>query len=151
MLLSLYRKLTRHLFFRFAMVGGVGFCVDGGILQFGLSVLDWGPIVARVPSFFAAVLTTWYLNRSYTFEIPHKSFIETFPGYLSANFVGLLLNFGIYSAAVIWLPDTLGKYPLVALAVGGIIAMFFNYAISRHFIFVDKKVPQDDGAEKTAE
>ena len=127
--------IVNNMMFRFAMVGIVGFCTDAGLLHIGINIFGFGPIIARIPSFTIAVLVTWYLNRKYTFGIPDKSFTESFPPYLSSNFVGMLLNFGIYSFAILWMPDSLGRYPLLALAVGAAVSMVFNYVISRYFIF----------------
>ncbi len=54
-------------FLRFVVVGGVGFIVDGGLL---LILLAYGvdTYLARVFSFPMAVISTWWLNRIWTFS-----------------------------------------------------------------------------------
>lgn len=120
---------------RYGIVGVVGFCTDGGLLQAGIHLLDLGVIVARIPSFTVAVLVTWYLNRGFTFQAQHKSFKESFPAYITANAVGLAINFGTYSAGVLLSPF-MAEYPLIPLAIGAGIGMVFNFIAAR-WIFKD--------------
>ncbi|PJB73473.1 MAG: GtrA family protein [Alphaproteobacteria bacterium CG_4_9_14_3_um_filter_47_13] len=119
---------------RFGLVGVAGFCTDAGLLQviLGLSGLD--PLLARIPSFFVAVLVTWYLNRGFTFGMRHKSFRESFLPYLAGNAIGLALNFGIYCAGILGSPF-LAHYPVLAVALGAVIAMVFNFLAMRFWIF----------------
>jgi len=117
-------------FMRFCGVGSIGFITDGGLLQAGIMLFGWGPLIARIPSFLTAVLVTWYLNRNYTFRTPEKSFRESFPVYISTNAVGLAINFGTYSAGVLLSPF-MAQYPLIPLAIGAGLAMFFNYLAAR--------------------
>lgn len=120
-------------FLRYCLVGGVGFCTDAGILQAGIKLLGFGPIAARVPSFMVAVLVTWYLNRNFTFRKPEKSFRESFPAYISANIVGLAINFGVYTGGVMLSPF-MHQYPLIPLAIGAGLALISNF-IAAHWIF----------------
>lgn len=121
-------------FFRFCLVGAAGFCIDGGLLQAGIHLLGLGVIAARVPSFTAAVLATWWMNRTFTFRAAGKSFRNSFPPYVAANAVGLALNFGIYSAGVLF-SETLAAMPLAALGIGAVLGLAFNYAASRLWVF----------------
>jgi len=117
-------------FLRYCIVGVAGFCTDGGLLQLGIHLFGLGVIVARVPSFTVAVLVTWYLNRGFTFRMQSKSFQKSFPTYIAANAVGLAINFGTYSAGVLFSPF-LAQYPLIPLAVGAGIGMVFNFFAAR--------------------
>ena len=53
---------------RFGAVGAVGFIVDGGLLYGLVASGLLGSLTARVVSFPTAVLTTWMLNRRFTFH-----------------------------------------------------------------------------------
>lgn len=117
-------------FIRYCIVGAAGFCTDGGILQLGIHVMGWGPLAARVPSFLIAVLVTWYLNRSFTFRMPEKSFSASFPAYITANAIGLAINFGTYSAGVLLSP-TLAQWPLIPLGIGAVLGLAFNFFAAR--------------------
>ena len=121
-------------FLRFCVVGTAGFCTDAGILQLVLTVTVLGPIPARIPAFMVAVLVTWYFNRGFTFRMHHKRFLESFPPYIASSAIGLALNFGIYSAGVLFVP-VLAKWPVLAVAIGSVTALFFNFAAARLFIF----------------
>ena len=59
---------NQGIFGRFVIVGGVGFCVDGGILVLLHQYFGLGILVSRLFSFLVAGTTTWYLNRRLTFQ-----------------------------------------------------------------------------------
>jgi putative flippase GtrA len=122
-------------FMRYCLVGGIGFCTDGGLLQAGIHLLGWGVIAARVPSFLTAVLVTWYLNRRFTFRKTEVSFGKSFPAYIAANAVGLAINFGTYSAGVLLSPF-MAQWPLIPLAIGAVLGMIFNFFAAKR-IFRD--------------
>ena len=52
----------------FAVVGGVGFLVDGGILTLLSMVAHTNIYLARGASFSSATLATWLLNRTFVFQ-----------------------------------------------------------------------------------
>ena len=131
------RREEAGFFLRFCIVGTIGFVVDAGLLQAGIHLLGLGPVAARVPSFLAAVLVTWYFNRCFTFRAHDRTFWSSFPTYIAANSFGMALNFGIYSAGVLFVP-LLAAYPLLALAIGVGVSLFFNFAAARFLIFRKK-------------
>ena len=128
------KRLEKSHFFRFAMVGGMGFLTEALVIHFGTTYFGMGVIAVRVPSFILAVFVTWYLNRSYTFNMRHKSFRESFPPYIAANSVGLGLNFLSYTAIALVFPS-MQPYPLLILAIGSFVGMGFNFCASNFFIF----------------
>lgn len=121
---------ARKRFFRYCLVGAAGFGTDSILLQAGIHFLGLGVLTARVPSFLAAVLVTWYFNRGFTFRAEHKSFLESFPVYIAANAIGLAINFGTYSAGVLLSPF-LANWPLIPLAAGAGLGMIFNFFSAR--------------------
>jgi len=131
---NLKARLRESFFFRFLVVGTIGFMVDGGLLQAAIHFFHLSPLWARAPSFSVAVLVTWYLNRNFTFRTPEKKFSESFPAYLASNALGLSLNFSIYSLCVLW-----NLLPLPALAIASVAALFFNFAMARFVVFGKKK------------
>lgn len=128
------RMLEQSHVFRFAMVGGTGFLTEALVIWLGTTFLGMGVIAVRVPSFILAVLVTWYLNRSYTFDMAHKTFRESFPPYVAANSVGLGLNFLSYTAAALVFP-VMQQWPILLLAVGSLVGMGFNFCAAKFFIF----------------
>ena len=119
----------------FALVGAVGFAVDGGFLvlshkQLGL---DWP--AARLLSFTVAATVTWLLNRSLTFggrSGPIR--LSEWRRYLAVNGIGAVLNLGIFLALIELVP-AFRKHPVGALAVAAAIALAFNFFGSRSFAF----------------
>lgn len=119
---------------RFALVGAVGFAVDGGLLQLLVS-LGWGPIAARALSFPAAVLATWWLNRSITFrERESGGLLASLLRYVAVSVVGTGVNFGIYASLVL-ASATMAAHPLLPFAIASGAALVFNYLGSKHFAF----------------
>ncbi|WP_167772868.1 GtrA family protein [Ramlibacter humi] len=119
---------------RFGLVGGAGFLVDGGLLQL-LVWAGWGPITARLVSFPAAVLATWWLNREITFRgQDHGSLLGSLARYVAVSLVGTSINFGIYTSCVL-ASSAMATQPLVPFAIASIVAMAFNYLGSKHFAF----------------
>jgi len=119
---------------RFGLVGAVGFAVDGGLLQLLVS-LGWGPIAARALSFPAAVLATWWLNRSITFRGRESGgLLRSLLRYVAVSVVGTGVNFGIYASLVLS-SATMATYPLLPFAIASGVALVFNYLGSKHFAF----------------
>lgn len=128
------KRLEKTHFFRFGVVGGTGFLTEALIIWLGTTFWGIGVIAVRVPSFILAVLVTWYFNRSYTFNMKHKSFRESFPPYVAANAAGLGVNFISYTAAALIFP-VMQQWPILLLAAGSFVGMFFNFCASKFFIF----------------
>lgn len=119
---------------RFGLVGVVGFVVDGGLLQLLVS-LGWGPIAARTVSFPAAVLATWWLNRSITFRGRESGgWLRSLLRYVAVSVVGTGVNFGIYASLVL-ASAAMAAHPLLPFAIASAAALVFNYLGSKHFAF----------------
>ena len=123
-------------FLRFAVVGTVGFTVDACVLTVLVASAGMDRYGARIVSFGVAVTVTWLLNRQFTFAVPPG--VGTRPGeysrYFGVQFMGALINFGVYSLLVASF-ETAFRYPALALAVGSIVALFFNFLGAKHFVF----------------
>ncbi|HYD75898.1 GtrA family protein [Ramlibacter sp.] len=119
---------------RFSLVGGIGFVVDGGLLQALVSIAGWGPIAARAISFPAAVLATWWLHRGFTFPDPGIGLLRSLGRYLAVSLVGTGVNFGLYTGLVLASPAMAAR-PIVPFAIASIAALAFNYLGSKHFAF----------------
>lgn len=117
---------------RFALVGGVGFFVDAALVNvFAMAINPW---LARVGSFFFAVLVTWHLNSRFTFGHTGLGIAH----YLSGQSLGIMINYGVYAAVLLHLPRTPWGLS-IAVAAGSFIAMFLNYLFMKHWIFRHRK------------
>lgn len=119
---------------RFGAVGSIGFVVDGGLL-FSLVFGGIDAMLARALSFPVAVVTTWWLNRIWTFVGADKSRpYRQFNMYFAVQLLGALSNFVAY-AIVLRFIDPTPLIALFALAVGSMLGMVVNFIGSRVFIF----------------
>lgn len=119
----------------FAVIGGIGFVVDGGILTLLNSVYGVNLLPARLVSFSAAVTTTWFLNRQRTFsDSKDKKLVNEWGRYAAVNSIGSILNMGIF----FWLIaqyEALARIPLVPLGIAASVALVFNFLASKYIVF----------------
>lgn len=131
--------LTRYLprgFPAFVVVGGIGFVVDASVLASLVHGYGWGDYTARVVSFGIAVTVTWYLNRRYAFSASQtEDRKKEYTRYLAVQGTGMAINFLVYSLCI-ETSELMDTWPVIALAVGSAVALVFNYAGSRLFVFV---------------
>ena len=82
---------------------------------------------------------TWLLNRSYVFadRRTHNRRSE-YTRYLTVQGIGMAINFLIYSLCIISSP-LMDQWPVLALAVGSAVALIFNFAGARIFVFTGQK------------
>jgi putative flippase GtrA len=114
---------------RFAVVGVVGFIVDGGG-TFLLVRAGFSPFVARVPALAAAILTTWVLNRTLTFRAKHPRSVSELARYVSVALSSALLNYLLYGVLV-----ASGIAPLIAVAVATVVLMLGSFFAYRRVVF----------------
>lgn len=125
--------LSSH-FPRFAVVGGLGFLVDGGILTLLLQQ-EWSVFAARTCSFSAAVSMTWSLNRIWTFSTRGNGRgRREYASYFGTQIIGAAINLSVFFA-VVNLQPVLLQFPYIPLAVGALISAAFTYTASRRFVF----------------
>jgi putative flippase GtrA len=131
--MSRARALTPLL--RFALVGALGFVVDGGVMQALTMATGVSPLAARAVSFPLALSATWALNRSWTFSTGReRAPLDQYRRYLAVQIFGFVVNYALFAALVrsggIW-----QEVPLVALLAGGLTSMVATYALSRSLVF----------------
>lgn len=126
-------RLAKHRFFRFFVVGSLGFCVDVAVFALILTS-GVNPHLARATSFLVAVGITFLLNKRYTFQAAG-------PGspalYLASQAAGLGINMAIFSLTV-YHPARLPEQYYLGLAAGSIAAMALNYHMSKRYVFPEK-------------
>lgn len=134
---ALARKLPRGTiatFLRFALVGTIGFVVDGAVL----SLVVWlgvDPFLGRAFSFPPALFATWTINRLWTFSghaPEHKG--GQFARYLAIQLVAMAVNWAVYSL-VLWLIGMSAPKMWFALGCGAGASLFVNFAGSRLLVF----------------
>ncbi|MES2354949.1 MAG: GtrA family protein [Pseudomonadota bacterium] len=120
--------------FRFAGAGIAGFVVDAGVLYL-LLVAGLGYFTGRMISFLCAVLTTWQINRRFTFSVAsNMTAWQEWCRYLMAMCGGGLVNYASYSVAIMLLPET-RFLPLYAVAIGSLMGMMVNFVTAKWWVF----------------
>lgn len=117
----------------FAVAGSIGYLVDVVVLLLLNPVV--GPHSGRLFSFAAAVVTTWLINRHYTFSGSRDgSLFREFSRYLTSCLGGGAVNLLSYSALVHLLDLTPFWLP-VAVAFGSLSGMIVNFLLAKHFVY----------------
>jgi putative flippase GtrA len=114
--------MTRS-FSRFLIVGAAGFIVDSG-MTLAISYVGVSPILARAPAIAMAILTTWLMNRRFTFDVKTEKSVSEAARYVTVALSSAFLNFLLYCLLV-----KAGIWPAAAIAVAtGVLAVVSFYA-----------------------
>lgn len=116
----------------------MGFIVDAGLLQLLADTL--GPYIGRLISFVTAVVTTWVLNRSFTFAERQSglSLLQEFGRYFSAMIAGGSVNYALY-AALVYFVKTVAQQPILGVVAGTLAGLSINFTLSKRWIFNQDK------------
>jgi len=122
-------------FFRFVVVGCLGFVVDAGVV-FVLSEAGVSAVLARIPALAAAIFTTWILNRTLTFRVNAPKSRGEVVRYIAVALSSAALNFLLYAALVVMM----GVWPVIAVAVSTIALLFYSFFGYQRFAFGPRMV-----------
>lgn len=117
---------------RFGIVGTAGFVIDAVLLWLLLETTPLGPFIARAVAIAVALVSTWYLNRTFTFGASRRSIAVEGFRYGSIGLVSAAVNYLIYSGLLLSLPIL---QPLAALVIASIAAMAFSFFGYSRFVF----------------
>ncbi len=127
------RRLTLWQFARFGTVGVMGAVVDIATVYATMAAL--GLYAAGLAAYFAAVTTTWALNRAWTFAGRGSGgLVRQWMLFVAANGVGFVLNRGTFALLVMTVPAC-AQYPVIAILAGAGAGMFANFNLSRSVVF----------------
>lgn len=116
----------------FALVGAAGFLVDAGVLALLLHISPLGPFSARVLAIAAAMLFTFWLNRTFTFGRSGRSLAAEGTRYGGVGVSAALLNYAVYSAILLAFP---AFPPVLAVAIASLAAMVWSFLGYSRFVF----------------
>ncbi|HSM56536.1 MAG TPA: GtrA family protein [Candidatus Sulfomarinibacteraceae bacterium] len=133
-------------FFKFGVVGTIGFIVDFGTLTFLVELLGFHPLVANTISFSAAVVSNFTFNRYWTYpDSRSKRRRIQLLQFAVVSIVGLALNnsilVGLRGPFNSFLP-TIGAPPFIdgyipAKIVATVVVLFWNFFINRYWTYND--------------
>lgn len=121
-------------FIKFCVVGTIGFLVEAAIIQIVKWIWIDFLLYVRFVSFPTALFVTWILNRVFVFE-SNNSKVKEVVKYVVVQVLGALLNISVYSIFIIY-SLFFFNYPVLALALGSIVALFWNYIFSKIWVFI---------------
>lgn len=125
----------RKSFALFVVAATVGFIIDAGVVTLLVRWLAWGPWQGRFVSFPLAVTATWWLNRRYAFRgTGGRDGRAEYAAYWAIQLAGATVNFGIYGLCLHFAP-ALAPFPFVPVAIGGLAAMLFNFAVAKSTVY----------------
>ena len=140
------REKEAERFFKFLVVGTVGFIVDFGTLTFLVEVMGFIPVVANTISFSAAVVSNFTLNRYWTYpDSRSKRRRIQLLQFGMVSVIGLALNNTIllllqypFDALLraVGVPEAIGGY-IPAKMVATIVVLFWNFFINRYWTYND--------------
>lgn len=121
-------------FILFSIIGALGFLVDSVVFM-ALSgfFASW---IARLASFFSAVVFTWLANRNLTFKKHNmdSSTFHEFIRYLSSMMVGGSVNYGCF-ILLDHFSNFIRCYPIIGIGIGSLLGLFLNFTTSKLFVF----------------
>ena len=133
---------NRGMFVRFAAVGFTISLIDIGLLYL-LNALGLNIYFARIPSFFASMTAGYILNRYFTFHHLEtgRALWHSLVRHYSVHGVGGAINYGVFSVTLIvgqmlgGQASASGTLPFIAVWVGGVFGMCFNFFFSKKLVF----------------
>lgn len=126
---------------QFALIGSIGFVIDL-FFYYVLQLFGLSHHLARACSFWPAVTSNWILNRSITFN--HRSYHKPFKQWVSfvySSLLGFVINSGSYflmTSHIVFFSE----HKILALVVGVVLGMGFNFLFSNLFVFQDLRTEQ---------
>lgn len=133
-------------FFKFLVVGTIGFIVDFGTLAFLVEVMGLVPVLANTFSFSAAVISNFTLNRYWTYpDSRSKRRRVQIIQFAAVSVIGLTINNLILVAlqgpfstllAAVNAPAAIGGY-IPAKMVATVVVLFWNFFVNRYWTYND--------------
>ena len=126
-------------FVRFCLVGSLVFVFGSLVLFIEIHQLHFSPWLAQFPMLILSMTLSWLLNRWLTFRNPSGlALFREWLGFMAVNGLGAAISAGVYTL-VLFLTHKNGLMPYVALAMGTLVALGWNYLGSRHLIWSGKR------------
>jgi putative flippase GtrA len=126
-------------FFRFCLVGALGFVTDFGVLYAVVKGLGLGSISGRIASFLVAATVTWKVNRHFTFVKKDAGSVREWLHYLTFTGVGGFINVAVYQTWL-WFTDHGTLNLFLGVVAGSAVALLFNFVISKRSVFAERRM-----------
>ncbi len=117
--------------FRFALVGSLNVIVDLGVTNFLVLAFRWPPRLAGYSGMAVALLSSFWLNRTWTFRVTSKRVMPQFARFSLVNGLGAAVHAAVYTALLSRSPLPYNLAKLVAIGV----AFVWNFLGTKHWAF----------------
>lgn len=132
-------------FFKFLIVGTIGFVIDFGILTLLKELTPLPTVAANTISFTAAVISNFTLNRYWTYpDSRSKSIWSQMGQFALVNVIGLVINDSIllfleptFDAMLLNFPAVPIRGYIPAKMVATIVVLFWNFFVNRYWTYSD--------------
>ena len=132
-------------FFKFLIVGSIGFVVDFGTLTLLKEVFKFPTLVANTCSFSAAVVSNFIFNRFWTYpDSRNKKLTAQLGQFALVNVVGLVINNTLllllespFDSLMNSISLLGGRGYIPAKAIATIVVLFWNFFVNRYWTYND--------------
>jgi putative flippase GtrA len=122
-------------FLKYFGLGVIAFAIDALVFQSAVSLLGVSPYIARIASFVVATTAAWLMNRTFAFrDAENIRPALQWAKFFAANLVGGCVNYLMFALTLAVIPLT-RTYPVLALAVGSLAGVAFNYTAYKRYVF----------------
>jgi putative flippase GtrA len=132
---SLFVKLLRSSFVKYALVGCVGLVVDMGLFYLLSEILNVNYIVSNIVSSSLAVVNNFLLNSWITFKVKDKLLLR-FVSFYSIALAGMALSSGMLAVMI----DGMDMNSMIAKAISVFFVALLQYFINKKLTFGEKKM-----------
>lgn len=138
------RRLYMLRFGAFAEFLHFGFVGIGGLLvdvtfYYLLQFFSFPHLQARALSFWPAVTTNWFLNRTTTFgDRKRRQMLRQLLEFILTCLIGFSLSWGVYFLLTTWI-EFFDQYRFLALFPGMVLASVFNFVVSSLFVYNENR------------
>jgi len=116
-------------FIKFAAVGAIGTIAHYVTLIASVSGIGMTPVAGTTVGAAVGALVNYWLNRNVTFRSIRRH-AEALPRFMALAGAGIALN-----ALAVWILTATGLHYLLAQVVATAVILFFNFLVSRTWIF----------------
>ena len=116
----------------FVLAGVSALATDATMLVVLTRLFGLSPLLARPLGISVAMVVSWLINRTVTFQASSPPSLREFAGFAAVAWASQAVNYAIFATVLIARP---GTEPVIALILSSLVAMFVSYAGMRFGVF----------------
>ncbi len=128
---------VRH-FGGFVLAGLCALATDTAVLSALTRLGGLSPLLARPVGIACAMIVSWLINRTITFQVQGQPSLSEFAKFASVSLTSQVVNYSVFAAILLARPTTV---PELALLLACFVSMFVSYAGFRFGVFGSSAVP----------